>query len=347
MIDRALVKRVLTIRSVPPTILVLTALASYVGQISAILQGWPLWAIGLATILPWIPLFALEMVWTYRHYQWLALFYILVITQGGHVVEHIVQMIQIHLLGLTGAGARGVFGQLDIEWVHFIWNTWVLIAVGLLVWRFRRNPWLWLTLAIASWHELEHVYIMSVYLSTGKQGTPGLLASGGVFGSGLGFVRPDLHFLYNMVETTPLVIAFVYQLRRSYDEWLKRAFPGLPEEALIETTSHIQMLRFPAGARIVRQGDVPDRFYILTRGEAVVRMRKDDGPEVDVQTLKPGQYFGEIGLLSLVPRTASVDAKIPIEVLALDRETFQRVVQTSKATAAELASTARQRLGNY
>lgn len=104
MIDGALVKRILTIRSVPPTILVLTALASYVGQISAILQGWPLWAIGLATILPWIPLFASEMVWTYRHYQWLALFYILVITQGGHVVEHIVQMIQIHLLDLSGAG---------------------------------------------------------------------------------------------------------------------------------------------------------------------------------------------------------------------------------------------------
>lgn len=345
MIDRALVKRVLAIRSVPPTIIILTALASYLGQLSAILQGWPLWAIGLATILPWIPLFASEMVWTYRHYQWLALFYILVITQGGHVVEHIVQMIQIHVLGLKGAEARGIFGQLDIEWVHFIWNTWVLIAIVPLLLRFRKNPWLWVTLVIAGWHELEHLYIMSVFLSTGKQGTPGLLARGGLLGGGLALTRPDLHFLYNMVETTPLLVAFIYQLRRSYDEWLKRALPGLPEQALVETTRQLQTLRFAAGAQIVRQGDLPDRFYILAKGEVLVKQRRDEGSEVDLVTLAPGQYFGEIGLLSMVPRTASVYAKTPVEVLALDRETFQRLVQTSEATAGDLAATAIRRLG--
>lgn len=329
MIDRALMRRVFQIRSVPRTVIALTALASSLGQLSSILQGWPLWAIGLATVIPWIPIFASEMMWTYRHYQWLALFYILVITQGGHVLEHVAQMIQIHLLGLRGADARGVFGQLDIEWVHFVWNTWVLVALLLLVVRFRRNPWLLITLAIAGWHEFEHVYIMSVFLSTEKAGTPGLLAAGGLIGGGLRLTRPDLHFLYNLAETTPLVAAFIYQLRRSYDEWLKHAFPHLTEQTLVETTNHLHTVRFPAGAQITREGDLPDGFYVLTRGEVVVKRGDGLGGEHEIATLTPGQYFGEIGLVSAAPLKASVYAKTPVEILALHRRTFQNLVEKS------------------
>lgn len=260
-----MMKRILTIRSVPGQVVALTALASFGGQVLAVLQGWPLWAIALAMLLPWVPVFAFEMVWTYRHYHWLALFYVLVVTQGGHFIEHVAQMTQIHVLGLRGLDARGVFGALDIEWVHFTWNTWVIIAALLLLYRFRANPWLWLTAIIAAWHEIEHIFIMSVYLATAKAGTPGLLSKGGLIGGGFPLVRPDLHFFYNLIETTPLVIAFVYQLKRTYDEWLKRTFPHLSERVLTETTNLLRMMRFAAGQVIVRQGDAPDRFYIITK----------------------------------------------------------------------------------
>jgi hypothetical protein len=132
-------QRVLTVHNVPQRIVVLTAVASSIGLLSAVMQAWPLWAMAVAALLPWLPFFVLETAWTYRHYAWLALFYVLVVTQGGHVVEHIAQMVQIHILGLQGPQARGIFGALDIEWVHFLWNSWVLIAVVLLVWRFPRT----------------------------------------------------------------------------------------------------------------------------------------------------------------------------------------------------------------
>jgi len=214
--NATLVRRIVTIHDVPPHILVLTAFASYTGQILASLQRWPLWAVVLATLAPWIPVFAREIVWTYRHYHWLALFYVLVVTQTGHFLEHVAQVVQIHGLGLTGAQARGVFGALDIEVVHFVWNTWVVIAVLILLVPFRRNPWMWPTLAITAWHAVEHFYIMSVYLSTGVSGTPGLLARGGLIGGGLPLLRPDLHFFYNLVETLPLIAAFVYQCAACY-----------------------------------------------------------------------------------------------------------------------------------
>ena len=150
-----------------------------------------------------------------RHeHGWLAFFFILVVTQGAHVLEHVAQMVQIHLLGLSGLQARGIFGMLDLEWVHFIWNSWVLLCAVLLVFLFRKNPWLWVLLVISVWHEIEHVYIMSVYLRTGHPGAPGLLAARGAIGGGLPLSRPDLHFFYNLLEELVLIIAYLSQIKR-------------------------------------------------------------------------------------------------------------------------------------
>ncbi|HLQ32640.1 MAG TPA: hypothetical protein VK457_08130 [Chloroflexota bacterium] len=205
-------KNLIVIQHAPPRVIVLTALASYGAQAVATLQHAPTWAVVLATILPWIPVLTAEIGWTYGQYPWLALFYVLLITQGAHFLEHVTQVTQIHLLALRGRQAQGIFGALNIEWVHFFWNSLVLLAVLVLLTRFRNNPWLWLTALVSGWHGLEHAYILSVYLRTGIEGTPGLLSSGGALAGGLPTARPDLHFVYNLIETTPLVIAFLYAL---------------------------------------------------------------------------------------------------------------------------------------
>ena len=200
---------------VPPHAILASALGSYAGQVVAGLAGWPLWAKVTATLLPWVPLFGKGVAHTGRTSGWLAFFTVLVVTQTGHLLEHVAQMVQIHALHLAGKQARGVFGVFDIEWVHFVWNAWVLVAVVLLLRQLSGNRWLWLALVVAGWHMVEHTYILSVYLSTGVPGTPGLLGAGGAIAGGGPLVRPDLHFLYNVVETLPLVAGFVFEARRT------------------------------------------------------------------------------------------------------------------------------------
>jgi hypothetical protein len=194
------------------------------GLAFATLEGWPIWAYGVAVVMPWLPVFGRSLAQIYRHYQWLALFYALVVTQSAHFFEHVAQMVQIHVLGLSGGDARGIFGALDIEWVHFIWNTWVLLAVLVLLARFRSNRWLWLTALLSGWHELEHAYIFSAYQSTGLSGTPGLLSHGGALGGGFPVSRPDLHFVYNLIETAPLLIAFLVEVHRMPKRTLRPVF---------------------------------------------------------------------------------------------------------------------------
>ena len=191
----------------------LAAVTSLVAGGIGRLRAWPLWAIVLVMLLPAVPVFAAPARQLRRHGA-LVFFYVLVVAQSGHVLEHVSQMAQLHVLHREGSEAHGVFGSLDVEWVHFGWNTAVLLAVVVLFRHYRGNAWLWLALLLAGWHQIEHSYILAVYLQTGQMGTPGLLAAGGAWGGGLPLRRPDLHFLYNVLETTPLVLGFLHQLER-------------------------------------------------------------------------------------------------------------------------------------
>ena len=56
-------ERFVSFRRIPMKVVVITALASYVLQLGAILQGQPLFIIVLFTLLPWIPLAFVEGLW--------------------------------------------------------------------------------------------------------------------------------------------------------------------------------------------------------------------------------------------------------------------------------------------
>jgi hypothetical protein len=146
---------------------------------------------------------------------WLALLGFLAISQTAHLFEHVAQMVQIHVLHLVGANAHGIVGQLNIEWVHFIWNAIVLVTLLVLLPHFRTNPWLIAVTPLAAWHFVEHSVMIATYMQTGVPGTPGLLSSGGLLFGGLPIARPDLHFVYNLVETIPLLAAWIVELRRA------------------------------------------------------------------------------------------------------------------------------------
>lgn len=172
--------------------------------------AWPVWRPTIATVdVAWGRSTARVATAT----PWMAVFTLLVLAQTGHLLEHVAQMVQIHALGLTGSDARGVVGQLDIEWVHFIWNAGVVGSLGALLIRSRSNTWLVAACAFAAWHLVEHDVIMISFLATGIPGSPGLLASGGAIGGGLPVSRPDLHFVYNVIETALIALAYRWQLR--------------------------------------------------------------------------------------------------------------------------------------
>ncbi len=90
------------------------------------------------------------------------------------------------------------------------------------------------------------------------------------------------------------------------------------------------------GQTVIRQGDVADRFYLIDAGTFRVSQQTGDGPTVDLRTIGPGEVFGEIGLLSSVPRTATVTASSAGRVFALDRDGFLGLVDAGPGLTTQL-----------
>jgi len=82
-----------------------------------------------------------------------------------------------------------------------------------------------------------------------------------------------------------------------------------------------------AGQVVIAQGDEADRFYVIASGTVEVTQVPEGGREpVVLRRMGEGEAFGEIGLLSGIPRTATVTAITDGALLALDKEAFLGLV---------------------
>jgi cAMP-dependent protein kinase regulator len=102
------------------------------------------------------------------------------------------------------------------------------------------------------------------------------------------------------------------------------AFEQLGDDDLAEVLAHGDWMNVAPGETIIEQGEEGDAFYAIRSGRVDVLT---DGEHV--QTLGSGRYFGEIALLSDVPRTATVVARTPVRLFRLDREGFERVISVA------------------
>jgi CRP-like cAMP-binding protein len=99
----------------------------------------------------------------------------------------------------------------------------------------------------------------------------------------------------------------------------------------------------PAGTVVIREGDEADAFYVLVDGEVGVRARGEGAVDQDLPPMTSGAYFGEIGLLERIPRTATVTATRPSRLLRIDGDAFVDALTNVPASTALLEG-ARSRL---
>ena len=88
----------------------------------------------------------------------------------------------------------------------------------------------------------------------------------------------------------------------------------------------LEVRYFQPNERIIQQGDEGDRFFIIEEGEGKVLLANEDGHEEAVMDLHPRDYFGEIALITLEPRKASVVAETAMKTVSLDKQSFDRVI---------------------
>ncbi len=129
------------------------------------------------------------------------------------------------------------------------------------------------------------------------------------------------------------------------DEHLAKVFPALPHDQLLAATRQIEPQTYAPDQVIIQAGDEPDRFYIVTAGQAEVLLPDRWGGQQVVATLQNGQYFGEMAILNGSTRNATVRAagETAVSVITLSPDAFHALIARSPATRADLDRVVAQR----
>ena len=133
------------------------------------------------------------------------------------------------------------------------------------------------------------------------------------------------------------------------DEYLARTFPALTEQQLVWITRELEPQQHEPGGVIISEGAPPDSLYLVTRGQAEVVLKGPDGQDIVVAHMDSGQYFGEIELLRGGSSIATVRAGLStgVEVVAIDRETFTRMIAESQPTRQAIERLVDQRVAEH
>jgi CRP-like cAMP-binding protein len=87
----------------------------------------------------------------------------------------------------------------------------------------------------------------------------------------------------------------------------------------------------PAGYTLMRQGDIGAEMYVIVSGQVTVER---DGTRLN--TLGPGDFFGEIALLDGGPRTATVTAEQDCRLLVITHREFHSMMDEFPEIASEV-----------
>jgi CRP/FNR family cyclic AMP-dependent transcriptional regulator len=125
-------------------------------------------------------------------------------------------------------------------------------------------------------------------------------------------------------------------------ELLKRTplFAACSKAELRALASSADELDLREGTVITREGRPGREFFVLVSGTA--RVTKDGKA---IAELGAGDWFGEIALLTDTPRTATITATSPVDVLVITDRRFRQVVETMPSIALKILASVADRLG--
>lgn len=101
-------------------------------------------------------------------------------------------------------------------------------------------------------------------------------------------------------------------------------FESLSVERLIPIARVAVFRKMPRGSVILHAGDRTDFVYFILSGVLKVLISDEEGREVILSNLGPGEFFGEMGVIDDNPRSATVMTTSPCELIVIAKADFKR-----------------------
>ena len=115
----------------------------------------------------------------------------------------------------------------------------------------------------------------------------------------------------------------------------REIFSGLADEA--------EIVAYPAGATLFREGEKGDALYLMRKGSVAIS-RRIGIREVTLSYARAGHYVGEMALLSDMPRSATVRAAVDCEAIRIDGERFKVLIAENDSARAAVEGIFRERV---
>jgi CRP/FNR family cyclic AMP-dependent transcriptional regulator len=113
-------------------------------------------------------------------------------------------------------------------------------------------------------------------------------------------------------------------------------FSEMDEQEVSGIRAIMDEIKFKPGQVIIREGETGDLFYVITEGRVEIIIRDADGSDVVLHEAGPGDFFGELSMLTSEPRSARVRAMEHVTALTLERDDFFEFLRTHTHAAIDV-----------
>jgi small-conductance mechanosensitive channel/CRP-like cAMP-binding protein len=114
-------------------------------------------------------------------------------------------------------------------------------------------------------------------------------------------------------------------------------FHALTDEERRSLASRLRIAPFVHGEAMTRQGAEAHWLYLITRGDAEVRVSVDGNLSERIATLHAGDFFGEMGMMTGEPRSATVIALSDVECYRVDKDAFRNILRSRPEIAEDIS----------
>jgi CRP/FNR family cyclic AMP-dependent transcriptional regulator len=113
-------------------------------------------------------------------------------------------------------------------------------------------------------------------------------------------------------------------------------FSDLQESDLDALANRTVIKTFPKNTVLINEGDRTDSLYLILSGSVKVYASDEEGKEILLNLIGPGEYFGELSLIDEEPRSASVMTIESAKMVIISRDDFMECLQNNFAIAISL-----------
>ncbi|MBE2195697.1 MAG: cyclic nucleotide-binding domain-containing protein [Anaerolinea sp.] len=110
-------------------------------------------------------------------------------------------------------------------------------------------------------------------------------------------------------------------------ELLERAFPTISREHLLQLAELAQVRHYPPNTVLCREGAYEQVLYLISEGKCSITKRLTEKEDMFLRLAVPGDYVGEMAIISDAPRSATVTTLEDVVALEIDRELFLQILR--------------------